>query len=237
VLEPPENSHVVDDLDPDITETGLYTTPDDQKKIDRRVEVINTIVEIKNPLRDGKKLLVLDIDYTLFDHRTPAETAWELRRPYLHEFLSTVYPHYDICLWSATSKKWIDLKMKEVGVYDHGDYKISMVLDIRAMISVYREPYGVVNCKPLEVIWRTYTQFSRANTIMFDDLRRNFLMNPQSGLRIRPFKNAHKLRETDTELLRLTRYLLFINKEATFENLNHKEWEIYCKQREKEEKN
>ena len=31
--------------------------------------------------RSGKKLLVLDIDYTLFDHVSPAETAAELARP------------------------------------------------------------------------------------------------------------------------------------------------------------
>ena len=31
--------------------------------------------------RGGKKLLVLDIDYTLFDHVSPAETAAELARP------------------------------------------------------------------------------------------------------------------------------------------------------------
>lgn len=49
-----------------------------------------TIVE-RNPPRPGKKLLVLDIDYTLFDHRSPAETGYELMRPFLHEFLTDAY--------------------------------------------------------------------------------------------------------------------------------------------------
>lgn len=71
------------------------------------------------------KLLVLDIDYTLFDHRSPAENPLELMRPCrfintqlqkflfnsslmqdicadLHEFLSAVYSEYDIIIWSAT---------------------------------------------------------------------------------------------------------------------------------------
>ena len=48
--------------------------------------------QVRNPPRPGKKLLVLDIDYTIFDHRSPAETAAELRRPHLHEFLASVYP-------------------------------------------------------------------------------------------------------------------------------------------------
>ena len=39
--------------------------------------------------------------------------------------------------------------------------------------------------KPLGVIWGKYEQWSAKNTIMFDDIRRNFIMNPQSGLKVR----------------------------------------------------
>jgi ubiquitin-like domain-containing CTD phosphatase 1 len=53
--------------------------------------VANYEVKILNALRDGKKLLVLDIDYTLFDHRSPAETGAELMRPHLHDFLTSSY--------------------------------------------------------------------------------------------------------------------------------------------------
>jgi hypothetical protein len=42
-----------------------------------------------------------------------------------------VYPFYDIGIWSATSRKWIDLKLKELGVWDHPDYKISVIMDAR----------------------------------------------------------------------------------------------------------
>jgi ubiquitin-like domain-containing CTD phosphatase 1 len=55
------------------------------------------------------------VDYTLFDHRSPAENARQLGRPYLHEFLTLAYERYDIVIWSATSMKWIELKM-QVGV-------------------------------------------------------------------------------------------------------------------------
>jgi len=44
-----------------------------------------------NDPRPGKKLLVLDIDYTLFDHRSAAESGIELMRPYLHDFLESAY--------------------------------------------------------------------------------------------------------------------------------------------------
>ena len=48
-------------------------------KVSRRVKEYK--VEVLNPPREGKKLLVLDGDYTLFDHRSCAETGVELMRP------------------------------------------------------------------------------------------------------------------------------------------------------------
>lgn len=48
-------------------------------------------MKVLNEPRPGKKLLVLDIDYTLFDHRSAAETGNELMRPFLHEFLTSAY--------------------------------------------------------------------------------------------------------------------------------------------------
>lgn len=42
--------------------------------------------------------------------------------------------------------------------------------------------------KPLGVIWGKFSEFySKKNTIMFDDIGRNFLMNPQNGLKVRQF--------------------------------------------------
>ena len=58
-------------------------------KVSNRVKSYD--VKILNEPREGKKLLVLDIDYTLFDHKSAAETGRELMRPYLHEFLTTAY--------------------------------------------------------------------------------------------------------------------------------------------------
>ena len=115
-----------------------------------------------NPPRPGSKLLVLDIDYTLFDHRSVATNAMQLMRPYLHEFLTKAYRNnYDIVIWSATSMKWIKLKMDELGVTGNLDYKLAFMVDSRAMISVHAEPYGVIEVKPLGYIWKNFKQVSK----------------------------------------------------------------------------
>lgn len=95
------------------------------------------------------------------------------------------------------------------------------------MISIYHE-FRVLDVKPLGVIWGKYKQYTPKNTIMFDDIRRNFLMNPQSGLRIRAFKQAHLNRDKDNELVKLKKYLKDIATVCDdFTKLNHKKWEKF----------
>jgi ubiquitin-like domain-containing CTD phosphatase 1 len=86
-------------------------------------------VEIMNPLRAGKGLLVLDLDYTILDTKPLTSQALppaECARPFLHEFLEKVYPFYDICVWSQTSWIWIETKLAELGmVGDDRPYKVA----------------------------------------------------------------------------------------------------------------
>lgn len=198
-----------------------------KKKLLRRISQYK--VKLLNPCRQGKKLLVLDIDYTLFDHKSAAENPHELMRPYLHEFLSAVYAEYDIMIWSATGMKWVELKMGQLGVLNNPNYKITALLDHMAMITVQSDSRGMLDCKPLGLIWAQFPEFySSTNTIMFDDLRRNFVMNPQNGLTIKPFRKAHLNRSNDQELLRLTHYLLAIAKLPDLSQLDHNLWELYA---------
>ncbi|XP_070541109.1 ubiquitin-like domain-containing CTD phosphatase 1 [Ptychodera flava] len=226
IMEPPKDiGEVVDDFDIEEEEVLIENREENLQKIARRVKDYE--IKILNPPRPGKKLLVLDVDYTLFDHRSCAETGVELMRPYLHEFLTAAYEDYDIVIWSATSMKWIEAKMKELGVTGNPNYKLTFILDSAAMITVFTQKYGVVETKPLGVVWGKFEEYSSKTTIMFDDIRRNFLMNPQNGLRIRPFREAHLNRQHDKELLKLSKYLKNIASLDDFSHLNHKHWEKY----------
>ncbi|KAK2966074.1 hypothetical protein RJ640_025570 [Escallonia rubra] len=231
-----EDDIIVDQVDsPDILddfELGQDEAVDikdkvvNKQKLRRRADQYK--IELRNPCRKGKKLLVLDIDYTLFDHQSPAEHPLQLMRPYLHEFLTAVYAEYDIIIWSATSMKWVELKMVQLGVLDNPNYKITALLDHLAMITVQSDSRGIFDCKPLGLIWAHFPEFYNSkNTIMFDDLRRNFMMNPQNGLKIKPFRKAHANRDTDQELVKLTQYLLAIADLDDISVLDHRNWELY----------
>eukprot|EP01102_Stenamoeba_stenopodia_P021975 TRINITY_DN8995_c0_g1_i1.p1 TRINITY_DN8995_c0_g1~~TRINITY_DN8995_c0_g1_i1.p1 ORF type:complete len:351 (+),score=96.42 TRINITY_DN8995_c0_g1_i1:44-1054(+) len=204
------------------------------KKIQDRV--VKYQVKEFNPLREGKKLLVLDVDYTLFDHRSEVETPLELMRPFLHEFLTMCYEHYDLVIWSATSYSWIQRKMAGLGVMSNPNYKIAFFLDRMAMITVHSQKYGVLDTKGLGVIWGKYKQITEKNTIHIDDLSRNFLMNPKNGLKIEPFRQAPLNRATDRVLKKLGKYLCLIADVEDLRTLDHKAWHSYLRKRKREEK-
>lgn len=241
-----------DDLDFEEVEIDISQHSEYIAKIERRVKEYKITVLTKP--RVDSKLLILDIDYTIFDHRSTAENVRDLMRPFLHEFLEKIYPSYDIGIWSATGITWIRTKLYEIGLiskstnqalaYPEGreqhrnsinentvtdidsdnPFKICLMLDQGAMISVHLPIDGVKEVKPLKVIWDNFPQWGPHNTIMFDDIRRNFIMNPQSGLKIRPYKNASRCRDNDRELLDLAKYLISISKYDDFTKLNHKKW-------------
>ncbi|KAF9690250.1 hypothetical protein SADUNF_Sadunf01G0176100 [Salix dunnii] len=228
IMDQVDSPEIVDDLELGQEEAvDIKDKEVNKQKLRKRIDQFK--IELKNPCRPGKKLLVLDIDYTLFDHRSTAENPLELMRPYLHEFLTAVYAEYDIMIWSATSMKWVELKMGQLGVLNNPNYKITALLDHLAMITVQSDSRGIFDCKPLGLIWAKFPEFySSKNTIMFDDLRRNFVMNPRNGLVIKPFRKAHANRDNDQELVKLTQYLLAIAEIDDLSVLDHKYWEFYA---------
>lgn len=227
IVDPVDSPEIIDDFELGQEEAvDIKDKEVNKQKLRRRVSQYK--IKLRNPSREGKKLLVLDIDYTLFDHRSTAENPLQLMRPYLHEFLTAAYAEYDIMIWSATSMKWVELKMEELGVLTNPNYKITALLDHLAMITVQSDSRGIFDCKPLGLIWDQFPEFySSKNTIMFDDLRRNFVMNPQNGLAIKPFRKAHANRDSDQELVKLTQYLLAIADLDDLSNLDHGRWEFY----------
>merc|ERR1712154_246941 len=110
-------------------------------------------------------------------------------------------------------------------------YQITFVLDKKCMFTIqsnFKNGTKKHYVKPLQLIWRKYKgQYDESNTIHIDDLSRNFALNAQQGLTIKPYKNAYLNKHTDTELLHLTHYLVAIAKLDSFKSLDHNKWKEY----------
>jgi len=111
------SSGLVDDLDYDYRPVvsvadSLLADPAIRAKMDKYGARLAESVTLINPLRPGKALLVLDLDYTLFDMHGVSSDWNVLRRPYTHQFLTAAYQHFELVLWSQTSWRWLELKVR-----------------------------------------------------------------------------------------------------------------------------
>ncbi|PXF46614.1 Ubiquitin-like domain-containing CTD phosphatase 1 [Gracilariopsis chorda] len=220
---------VLNDLDFDVPDDHHKLRILYKNRLERRID--STEFRIINPPRPGKRLLVLDLDYTLFDSKGIAATVADLGRPGLHAFLASVYPSYDIVVWSQTSWRWLEAKLTSLSMLFATDYKLSFVLDRTSMFRVRSRVANLTHrheVKALEIIWRRFPAWNASNTIHIDDLSKNFALNPQSGLKIKPFRNAQTSRHSDRELFMLDLYLnLIAERESDFTTLDHKQWKKY----------
>ncbi|KAK0532493.1 hypothetical protein OC835_003322 [Tilletia horrida] len=226
-----ENTEDVDFSSPSSRQQGLEPAKDpaNHKKLNKVIKRFSNFSVINEP-RPGKRLLVLDLDYTLADTKRLLDTnsyALDAARPGLHEFLAAVYPDYDIVIWSQTSWRWLEVKLVELQMLADPRFKISFVLDRTPMFHIRSSTKGKEkergpHCKPLELIWRRWPDiYGPHNTIHIDDLSRNFAMNPGNGLKIKAYRNSPSM---DTELPALTRYLLRLSRSRSRLDQGHSSW-------------
>ncbi|KAI0345293.1 HAD-superfamily subfamily IIID h [Trametopsis cervina] len=232
---------VVNDFDVDFSADpkAAAAYANDQRNLRKIKEHTSKLkVDLIYPLREGKGLLVLDIDYTILDTKPLTSGALpphECARPRLHEFLEAVYPYYDICIWSQTSWIWLETKLVELGMLGGPhNYQISFVLDKTSMFTVFSTREGKQykhSVKALQIIWNRFPQFGPRNTIHVDDLGRNFALNPNQGLKIRAFKECHTPEaHADRELDKVAQYMVHIaTTYQDFSTLNHKDWRTIAK--------
>jgi len=203
------------------------------KRMKLNIEIINPPVAGR-----GRRCLVLDIDYTIFDHKSNFEKAPEYTRPYLHEFLTVCNQHYDLIIWSATAMSHITTKLQNMGVLSHPSYSLTMVLTKDHMIP-YPLPQKIgatktkyQDIKPLQIIWDKFPEcYTPQNSIHIDDIMENFAMNPTNGLQISPFRDAPSNKAKDRELWYLTQYLLLLKDVEDVRDFEHKRWKDHIIQK------
>lgn len=195
-----------------------------------------------NPPREGKPLLVLDLDHTLLDFsskslqrdvstQTPGQgEAARMKRPYMDEFLTKCYQHYDMVVWSQTSWRWLETKLIELGMLTHPGYKFCFVMDKTSMFAIQstKRNGSTVrhHVKPLQIIWSKFDRWNSSNTCHVDDLRRNFALNQGSGIKVKAFYRKKSSAQRDVELLGLSNYLeMLAQSGASFDDVNFDDWE------------
>eukprot|EP00548_Thalassiothrix_antarctica_P007418 CAMPEP_0194140438 /NCGR_PEP_ID=MMETSP0152-20130528/9987_1 /TAXON_ID=1049557 /ORGANISM="Thalassiothrix antarctica, Strain L6-D1" /LENGTH=396 /DNA_ID=CAMNT_0038838685 /DNA_START=26 /DNA_END=1213 /DNA_ORIENTATION=+ len=204
----------------------------------------STQIHVMNEPRQGKPLLVLDLDHTLLDFsskaliqssNTATSVADSMKRPYMDQFLAQVYPFYDMVVWSQTSWRWLETKLIELNMLTNPNYKFCFVLDKTSMFSITsihktkKKEYRHY-IKPLKIIWSQFPKnWGPHNTVHLDDLARNFALNPESGLRVTAFhRKKNKAGKRDVELSGLGKYLeslASMTPTMSFDRVNFRRWQ------------
>jgi ubiquitin-like domain-containing CTD phosphatase 1 len=234
---------VVDDFDLDFN-AGSHlwlqhkANEDNLKKFTDATEVF-----IMNEPRPGKPLLVLDLDHTLLDfssktlqrdgatHVVGQGMAAAMKRPYMDDFLTKTYQHYDIVVWSQTSWRWLETKLTELGMLTHPGYKFCFVMDKTSMFTITSTKRDGTSLqhhvKPMRIIWSKFpTRWGSHNTAHVDDLSRNFALNLQSGLKCKAYYRKKSSARRDAELLGLSRYLVELAQSGVnFDQANFNDWQ------------
>jgi len=213
-LPPEELPDVIDDFDLDFNAgSDLWlrhvANGENLKKFTEHTEV-----HIMNPPREGYPLLVCDLDHCLLDFSSKIlqrdstgdrSAANAMKRPYMDQFLTAAYQHYDLVVWSQTSWRWLETKLIELGMVSNPGYKISFVLDKTSMFAIKstrRDGSSVTHhVKPLQIIWKKFPRWSSKNTVHIDDLGRNFALNLSSGLKVSAYYRKKSSARRDAELL------------------------------------
>lgn len=198
-----------------------------------------TVIHIMNEPRQGKPLMVLDLDHTLLDFSSKSilrdtsihgESAAKMKRPYMDEFLTAAYRCYDLVVWSQTSWRWLETKLIELGMLTHSGYKFCFVLDKTSMFAITSTKRDGStfqhHVKPLQIIWTKFPRWGPQNTVHLDDLARNFALNLGSGLKVTAYYRKNSKGKRDAELSGLARYLEMVALAGvSFEHVDFDKWE------------
>lgn len=170
----------------------------------------------------SKKLLVLDLDSTLIYSETyqctkqydffglvktintfprVTQLIGVVKRKGLDDFLEYCFSHYDVLIWSASDRGYINFLLENI-LKPHMRPK-----DVWCFRRCGQKDEYIT--KPLKKVWRRKSwSYKRTGTLVVDDNRRTYVHNRGNAVPINPFKGKH-----DNELLRIRGLLMIIKDE------------------------
>ena len=170
-----------------------------------------------------KKLLILDLDGTLIyaqDKPVPnadfvitngIETYWVKKRPYLDEFLVAASESYNLAIWSASPRWYVDAIVKTI---ISTNIKLEYIYSGERCISRYpnwfapsESMHSAIIIKDLQKIWHAKSAsgqyYSRDNTLILDDTPSTYTRNYGNAIPIEFYTGS----KTDAELERVQKIL------------------------------
>ncbi len=173
-------------------------------------------------MQQQRKLLVLDLDYTLiYPSDTPfatydfmivadGEKIWVKKRPYFDQFIVYADEHYDLMVWSASSEKYVTEIVKHL----LPNVRLVYVYTAKRCTTKWNqfsdEPHPYV-IKDLKKVWRRHNPYTKANTFVLDDTPKTYIRNYGNAIPVDRYCGG----TDDEELLRvidiLGRYRLVNN--------------------------
>ena len=161
-------------------------------------------------------LILLDLDNTLITSSSQRiyhphidngpnglKPQYIFLRPHLDEFLSFLFTHFEVGLWSAATCEWINTIILSTPSMEKYKNKFLFIWDNTQCSSN--------KAKPLQKVWKKYPQYQQHNTIIIDDILTTETPNIQNRLNIGKYK-VHQDMYQDNELLKIICILEYIIK-------------------------
>lgn len=185
-----------------------------------------------------RPLLVLDLDETLVHAEefakalaglTPDFTTSEYvvyKRPHLDEFLSRMWKHYDIAVWSAAGTLYVN-RVVEVVFADHKQpvFVFSGVRTTRRFDHDRMEAYYIKDLKKVRK-----KGFDLRRVLIVDDLQLNAQRNYGNAVYVDEFNGE----QDDNELLLLADYLEHLAASPNFRTVEKRYWRVETEKRQAE---
>jgi hypothetical protein len=188
-------------------------------------------------------LLVLDLDGTLIAETESGATdaTAVLARPHLREFLLAANAlGYDLAIWSASCRAWIDTVLQVIWPTDAVGEPVFVFTGARCVLKRHmdgmHESADATVIKPLKKVWKSFPQYTKQQTIVLDNTPSTYTQNYGNALAVRTFTcyatnttaDSATTAQPDKELLTTLKYIRYLSCVENVRAANRDEMRRVC---------
>jgi TFIIF-interacting CTD phosphatase-like protein len=129
------------------------------------------------------------------------------QRPYLQRFLTFIFKHFNVSVWSAASKDYVLFIIENVILKNHPERKLDYIF-FSYHCNWSKSSKKII--KNLEMLWDEFglsDKFQRNNTFIIDDLSEVTKNQPCNSIQVKEFEFLDNNSEKDKDLKRVGKKL------------------------------